>query len=149
MCVNIGDDFQIEKRVVRHPNIICWRGHHGFFVYTLVIPVLVSTGLVVPLLITYKISSAKYEKGVEKKKFLHNFSKFILPFRDSRAFYGILLIINKIIVVILKELLILMTVSGDIIVMLLIILIYLIAYYFLNFLANPYRKDKYLKLQLL
>ena len=135
--------------MVRSPNISCWEGQHKFYSYVMAIPILILFGFLLPLYIAYKIYKYKYIKvSIERKKFLNEFEKFILPYKNSRASYGILLIFNKIIVVFLKELVIRMTITGEMIVILLILLFYLIIYYLIYRLAKPY-KDKFIILELI
>ena len=80
---------------------------------------------------------------MQRKQFLRTFEKFILPYKYSRASYGILLIFNKTIIVFLKEMVIQMTISGDMIVILLILLFYLMIYYLIQRLSKPYKAEKF------
>ena len=80
---------------------------------------------------------------MQRKQFLRTFEKFILPYKTSRASYGILLIFNKTIIVFLKEMVIQMTISGEMIVILLIMLFYLMIYFSIQRLSKPYKAEKY------
>ena len=80
---------------------------------------------------------------MQRKQFLQTFEKFILPYKSSRASYGILLIFNKTIIVFLKEMVIQMTISGEMIVILLILLFYLMIYYSIQRLSKPYKAEKF------
>ena len=50
ICFDIGDKSHKEIRIVRSPNIECFKGHHPLLAYGLVIPVLGIFGLIIPLL---------------------------------------------------------------------------------------------------
>ena len=135
--------------MVRSLDISCFEGQHLIFMLCVVIPILVFFGLVVPLMISYNIYLYKAKRILKSKGVSSHYEKFTMPYRDSRAFYGILLIFNKIIVVFLKELLIQMSIPGDIMTILLILLFYFVTYCIINRLAKPYKEGCYRELELI
>ena len=144
ICVNVGDKREISIRLVRSPNITCWEGQHKIFLNTVALPLIAFFGLFIPLYVGYKIySSREVHSLVDRKKYLLGFEKFIMPYRESRNLYGILLIFNKIALVILKELVIQMSILGDTIIILVIIFFYLIVYFVVLKISEPYKREKF------
>ena len=139
ICVNVGDEKNEEFRLLRGLYLTCWTKDHSLFTIIFVIPLMIFFGACIPLFIIIKIYSAKKNGTFKSKTFLNQFAKFLLPYKEARAYYEVFLIFNKVIIVFLKEGLILMTVYGNLLVILMILFFYLIFYLIIHLISKPYQ----------
>ena len=149
ICINVGDDFQNYQKLVRSPSISCWEGQHLLYTLFLAIPLIFLFSLLVPLLVTYKLYKSRLlSEKIERKVYLGGLYKFILPYRDNSSFYAMVLIINSVAIVILKELVIRMNIMRETVLILIIIIFYLLGYYIIQQVTFPYKPNKFDILQL-
>ena len=97
ICINVGDEMQVDNRLLRAPYKSCWTNDHLYFIYFFVGPILSLFGVILPIFVFFQIRKA-HRRGLTKQ-FLNKYAKFLLPYKSNRAYYEVFIILNKVIIV--------------------------------------------------
>ena len=103
--LNIGDYSQVHKRLLSNLGINCWDALHQTFVFSLLIPIIIIVGVLLPFYILYNILRARKEIQLNNPDFVRNFGYFLDPYRERTNYFEIFNIWNKICIVLLHNIL--------------------------------------------